>query len=424
MISLDSISREYFKERLQLKYGESIALIQEFDSVSNTELVTLYCNHCGLTFKLSYRTLFARDTIKGCSYCKHNKKHRVFGFTNEIFLQEAQAIWKDHFSYVDLDLKKDIRAEEQQIKVFCNICDVYFITNIRYHLYLNRRGGGCPNCPKRLHKEAQSETTESFIQRAVDKWGCLYDYSEVNYINIDTQVKIFCKQHKDYFLLTPYKHLNNKYGCPICGNKRKNDHTKIKLINAFNKEIKRREIEGELDLSNAQYNGFVSPVKLICKKCGCQFSTIGQHFIDGGGRCPTCNPPRSYSKVANEALTKISVASGLTFMCGINGKEFVIPREKNIYKVDAYNAELNLVIEFYGDAFHGNPQRYAPDDRCHPYFKDITAQELYLKTKERDAFIIASGYNLIIIWEGDWYSDPNAVLTQVLNQINSLRIKK
>jgi Zn finger protein HypA/HybF involved in hydrogenase expression len=359
--------------------------------------------------------------VKGCTYCKQNRKHRVYGFTNEIFLREAETLWKGRFHYKNLNLQKEIRAEDQTIDVYCKRCDKSFTTNVRYHLYLNHNGGGCLSCSKRINQETQRGTTESFIKLAVEKWGDLFDYSHVSYINVDTPVLIFCRSHHDYFRLTPYKHLNNKYGCPVCGNKKKNEHRKNKCISAFNAEVERRIQEGGLDVTQAKYDGFLSPVQLKCLVCNCSFSTIGQHFIDGGGRCPVCHPPRSYSKPSREAIKRITDDTGLAFISALTGNEYSILRDKNKLKVDAYNKELNLVIEFYGDLFHGNPILFTPDARCHPYDKSVTAEELYRRTKHREQLILKAGYNLITIWEKDWANNSEAILLNIKNEISKLR---
>ena len=58
-------------------------------------------------------------------------------------------------------------------------------------------------------------TKESFIEKAVSVHGDKYDYSKVEYINCDTKVCIICPEHGEFWQ-TPYKHVNEKNGCPRC----------------------------------------------------------------------------------------------------------------------------------------------------------------------------------------------------------------
>ncbi len=57
------------------------------------------------------------------------------------------------------------------------------------------------------------------------------------------------------------------------------------------------------------------------------------------------------------------------------------------------------IYEFHGDYWHGNPNRYNPDDET--YFGKSFG-ELYQKTIEREQMIKNMGFNLITIWESDW----------------------
>jgi hypothetical protein len=195
---------------------------------------------------------------------------------------------------------------------------------------------------------------------------------------------------------------------------------KAKALRDFAIEVERRKSQG-LVVDDAAYSGFLAPVRLQCQKCNCRFSTIGQHFLRGGGRCPACYPPRSYSRTSREAIRCISEHFSISFVSSLTGNEYAISKGKNIIKVDAYNAELNLILEYYGDLFHGNPAKFSPDSKCHPYDKSVTAQDLYVKTKDRELFILNAGYQLVTCWDSEWQSDPYAVLLRIGDAIEKCR---
>ena len=54
-----------------------------------------------------------------------------------------------------------------------------------------------------------------FIWKAIQRHGYTYDYREVNYIDSDTYVKIYCDKHKKYFEITPKNHLSGRK-CNLC----------------------------------------------------------------------------------------------------------------------------------------------------------------------------------------------------------------
>tara|TARA_B100000035_G_scaffold285668_1_gene269411 strand:+ start:4310 stop:5911 length:1602 start_codon:yes stop_codon:yes gene_type:complete len=87
-------------------------------------------------------------------------------------------------------------------------------------------------------------------------------------------------------------------------------------------------------------------------------------------------------------------------------KKIKIDGEK-IKHVDGFSKKENIIIEFHGDLWHGNPKIYNPND-INPVTKKSFG-ELYNKTIERENNLKDLGYNLIIIWESEWKRGVNAV---------------
>ena len=77
-------------------------------------------------------------------------------------------------------------------------------------------------------------------------------------------------------------------------------------------------------------------------------------------------------------------------------------RQKPIdnYIVDGFDPITNTVYEFYGDYWHGNPNK--------KYNSDINMKsktlfsELYQNTINRERYLISKGFNIISIWEDDF----------------------
>ena len=71
------------------------------------------------------------------------------------------------------------------------------------------QGQKCPICSNRF-----KFTNEIFIKKAQQIHGNKYDYSEINYINSHTEIKILCREH-GYFNQMPLNHLkgNQCYKC-------------------------------------------------------------------------------------------------------------------------------------------------------------------------------------------------------------------
>ena len=68
--------------------------------------------------------------------------------------------------------------------------------------------------------------------------------------------------------------------------------------------------------------------------------------------------------------------------------------------VDGYDPKTNTIYEFLGDYWHGNPERFNPNDIHH--FCKKTYGQLYENTFSTMKKVKSLGYNVKYIWETDW----------------------
>ncbi len=117
---------------------------------------------------------------------------------------------------------------------------------------------------------------QQFINKANLKHNFKYDYSEVEYINSSTKVKIICKEHGE-FLQAPGAHIFRS-GCPFCGGKTLNTKVSIERL------IK---VHGDrYDYSKAIFIADKIKMEIICKKHGSFFQTHTSHLAGFG--CKKC----------------------------------------------------------------------------------------------------------------------------------------
>jgi len=105
---------------------------------------------------------------------------------------------------------------------------------------------------------------EKFIKKAILRYGDLYNYSKVDYVNNITEVTIICPVHGE-FLSTPRRLIKGS-GCGRC--------------NSENKFIeKAKEIHGDkYDYSKIGYNGVEEKITVMCKIHG-EFSIQAKRHI-------------------------------------------------------------------------------------------------------------------------------------------------
>jgi len=127
--------------------------------------------------------------------------------TQEKFIEKSKLKHGDRYDYSQVEYK----TSHIKVDIICPEHGVFSLEP-RKHMYANR---GCPKCGRSRCGDYKKFSADIFIQRALDKWGDLYDYSLVNYKNDKTPVTIICKKHGEFQRL-PNKHLWSDRGCPNC----------------------------------------------------------------------------------------------------------------------------------------------------------------------------------------------------------------
>ena len=194
----------------------------------------------------------------GCPKCSGNAKK-----TTEDFIKEAKAVHGDRYDYSSTEYN----GNKTKVKIGCPIHGEFEQTPSK-HL----SGCGCPKCSGNAKK-----TTEDFIKEAKAVHGDRYDYSLVNYVNIETTVKIICPKH-GVFEQKPNAHLSGS-GCPKCIGRNKTTKDFIKEAKAIHGD--------RYDYSSTEYNGNKTKVKIGCPIHG-EFEQTPSKHLSGCG-CPKCS---------------------------------------------------------------------------------------------------------------------------------------
>jgi hypothetical protein len=271
----------------------------------------------------------------------------------------------------------------------CVICPLHgeFLININNHLY-NKKG--CRLCANAKLAAEHLSNTQEFVVKAIVVHGSNFDYSKVNYVSATDKVEIVCPQHESFWQI-PSGHLAGK-GCPRCFF---DTRTKLFVTDTLDFIDKANQIhEFYYDYTSTVFTMVSESVNIICPKHGL-FSQRASSHLKGCG-CQLC-AKSCVSKVEGEWLDSLGI--------GNEQRQKTIRLNDKTYRVDAYDAVNNIIYEFYGDFWHGNPEIYHPDDInnvCHKTFG-----ELYDYTINREIMLKQAGYTMFIIWERDYYNRKN-----------------
>lgn len=290
--------------------------------------------------------------------------------TQEQFLIRAKEVHGDVYDY---SLVEYLGAWIK-IKIVCKEHGV-FEQNPADHTWKY----GCPKCGIEKAKKLNSNDTKWFVEKSESIHSDRYDYSLVNYVNNETKVKIICEIH-GIFEQIPSGHLRGK-GCIKCAD--------VAQLN--NEEfIKRAKVihDNEYDYSLSEYISAHVKVKIVCQTHGMFEQTPHSHTRGEG--CPKC--VSSISKVEVEWLDSLSIKEEYRH-------KTLFVDSKRFY-VDAYDPLTNIIYEFYGDYWHGNPNVFN-QNLIHPDIKKSFG-EIYSRTLEREMRLKQAGFTIISIWEADY----------------------
>jgi very-short-patch-repair endonuclease len=237
-----------------------------------------------------------------------------------------------------------------------------------------------------LGKSNKKLTIDNFIERSISIHGDKYDYSLVEYKNIDTKVTIICPVHGE-FNQAPYSHMKG-HGCISCRGDRisKTKKMSYNISNFIDDAI---SIHGDkYDYSLVEYKDANTNVDIICKEHDHVFSISPGNHIHQSIGCPKCSSI-GISRQETELQEWLSQYVDII----TNTKSIIPPLE-----LDIVIPSHNIAIEYNGLYWHS--EQMGKDKNYH--------LNKYLQCKDK-------GYRLIQIWENEWLNQKDIVKSIILS---------
>lgn len=183
----------------------------------------------------------------------------------EQFIIKANELYNNKYDYS----KVNYINSKTKVKIMCNIHGEFEQTPLRHYK------SGCQKCkPKRIYKH----NTNTFIEKSKEIHGNKYDYSQVDYVNNKTKVKIICKIH-GIFEIRPDDHFQ-KVGCINCTTRNTDNNGELFIKRAI-------EVHGnKYNYSKVKYSNTHENVIIICSIHG-EFEQLPCNHLEGSN-CPSC----------------------------------------------------------------------------------------------------------------------------------------
>jgi very-short-patch-repair endonuclease len=295
--------------------------------------------------------------------------------TTEQFITKSLSKHNNDYSY-----SKSVYIDEKtKVLIVCKSHgDFYQLPAVHYR-------SGCPSCGLIVRYNLRKNNQQEILNRFNDKYKNRFDYSKVEYVKMKLKVLITCNLHKFEFLQTPERHLISKTGgCPLC-----NSIGKGRLSTSSFIEKSILLYNNKYDYSEVDYLKSNKKVNIICKYHGV-FSMTPNSHLNGRG-CVKCN--RNGGIMENIWLDRFNIHKDY--------RQYKIDK----FYVDGVDLENNIVYEFNGDFWHGNPNIYNVDEVNR--VNGVKFGELYEKTIKREDSLRKLGYEVISIWESDFKKETN-----------------
>ena len=265
-------------------------------------------------------------------------------FTTEQYIERAKLTHGDKYNYSFVEYKN----AKTKIKIKCNKCGNIFEQNPDSHL----RGCDCPKCSTKEAHKKQVLTQKDFLNK-MKKYPSL-DFSNAEYKNTKTKVKVFCNICKTEFEKTPNG--LDRSGCPVCcNNKRQKTLRTIRYKETLEKIdaiLKKCNIElldeykGKCEIRGKKWKRY----NFRCNKCGQDFIDYfdDQHLQ----MCPICNPGKLSSKGELEIRKYI--------MDNYPNLK-IVPNDRTVLEgkeIDILIPELRIGFEYDGAYWHKDKEEY------------------------------------------------------------------
>ena len=269
-------------------------------------------------------------------------------------IEKHGTLYKYDFSNFKTDRKIDIE------------CSIHGIFRQNYYDHI-KKGCGCPKC-----SGVSKLSNQEFTEKANKIHDNFYDYSQINYVNFETKIKILCPIHGE-FKQTPHSHLRGD-GCFYCGmEKTRNGNLKSNI--EFVK--KANEIHNNSYEYIEKYTNQKKKIKILCKKHGI-FEQTPKYHLQGNG-CQKCAKEFKGAIKSNEEFIRLSneihnykydysktffkfATDKIIIICPIHG-EFIQRANSHIAGIGCYKCKSSKGEKIIAKILEKNGIEYTPQKK-------------------------------------------------------------
>lgn len=181
-------------------------IYQHYASIKGTEALAPFIEAC--------RKERERKRQEATVLRQQREQERLLQRTEEL-VAKAREVHGNKYDYSQARYEKKMYHGKMQY-VIANIrCPKHGIFDSRVDVHITRQCE-CPLCAGHIQDLPIEERQKIFIEKSKARFPGRFSYRRVKYVNKNTPVTLFCKEHKVSFQVTPDTHLGGPGGCPCC----------------------------------------------------------------------------------------------------------------------------------------------------------------------------------------------------------------
>ena len=265
-MTLEEKKNRFIRKAVE-KYGNKF----DYSKVDYKQCDEKVCIICPEHGEFWQKPILHLSTKHGCPECA--KKESIKISKTEDFIKKAKEVHGNKYDYS----KTEYKGCYEKICIICPEHGEFWQTPIN-HIAKHQKHG-CPECGKENCKNIAEYKKDYFISNFIKKakllHGNKYDYSNINYVNSHTPIKLVCEEHGK-FEIEPCKHLQGQE-CPICQKIIKHNLSCEEKTKIFIEKAKL--IHGnKYDYSKTKYIDSSTSVCIICPSHGEFYQKPSKHL--------------------------------------------------------------------------------------------------------------------------------------------------
>jgi very-short-patch-repair endonuclease len=187
------------------------------------------------------------------------------------FIEKAKEIHGDKYDYSLVDYK----TARIKVDIICPIHGVF--KQIPDSHTRSSNPSGCIECSYIIGALKNSNTAEYFLEKAYERHGNKYDYTQMTFVNYSTPIDIVCPEH-GIFTLTPKAHIKSHTKCPKCSYSR-GEYKIMEILESENIKYKHQHrFKTDVTMKKLSYDFFIEDMNLCIEYDGLQHFEPVKHF--------------------------------------------------------------------------------------------------------------------------------------------------